>query len=637
MAAQASQQREPDSTDGISQTHRLKLRPPTFDGNYNTYEEWTYKFTAYMGLKIFYPRMFRLAEQATQQVTEQHLRVAASTLEEAEQWIQLDNHLKYVLINITTGSAATICRQHQHEIGLEILRQLHIRFALPVGTRSIGYLTKLVKPTFDTNNFEESLSNWEFELNRYERDNNTQLPDQVKIAILFNETKGPLQQHLQLNARSTPTYNGIRNTIMEYYRNTTAFTRLQQNNSSSVATHFGGGLAPMDISAINKGKGKHKGKNKGKGKKGNEGRLSYKGYKGKGYGQQGTGKGHIGQANTPYGNKGYSTRKGKMKATGSGKGKGKAPTQGCYKCGQPGHFAKDWRTAVYSLQEVDNSEWQQDATSYWYGQKSTFDNNWWTDDQTQVHAVQQQQPQLALPPPQQADPLQTIQIAAIRAVNNNCHGKAVHDNHTIQHTTPGNNLRNELMIDSGAATHVCPPWFAASTPTHQLQPWKTPNLRMATEDTIEVTGYKWVYMTNKDNQQIVIPFYVCSVTQPILSVTRLAEQGFIVQLSEKPTITHPSGFGATLNIKEGTYYLPVKTTGVPHNYKLGVHETQEGVRATISPITLTPAGAQWATHQHDIWTYNSQGYLDLFGENTQAQKKSNIHARQDLFSANGQT
>ena len=76
----------------------------------------------------FYPRMFRLAEQATQQVTEQHLRAAASTLEEADQWIQLDSNLKYVLINVTTGTAATLCRQHQHEIGLEILRQMHIRF-----------------------------------------------------------------------------------------------------------------------------------------------------------------------------------------------------------------------------------------------------------------------------------------------------------------------------------------------------------------------------------------------------------------------------------------------------------------------------------------------------------------------------
>ena len=102
-------------------------------------------------------------------------------------------YLNYVLINVTTGAVATLCRQNQHEIGLGVLRQLNMRFALPVGTRSIGYLTKLLKPAFDNNNFEESFSKWEFELNRHERDNNTQLPDQVKIAVLMTETKGPLQ------------------------------------------------------------------------------------------------------------------------------------------------------------------------------------------------------------------------------------------------------------------------------------------------------------------------------------------------------------------------------------------------------------------------------------------------------------
>ena len=65
---------------------------------------------------------------------------------------------------------------------------------------------------------------------------------------------------------------------MEYYRTTRAFTRMQQA-SSSVATNHGGGAAPMDIGAINKGKGKWKGKNKGKGKKGNKGKHGYKGYK----------------------------------------------------------------------------------------------------------------------------------------------------------------------------------------------------------------------------------------------------------------------------------------------------------------------------------------------------------------------
>ena len=64
-------------------------------------------------------------------------------MEEADAWAQLDQKLQYVLINVTAGAAATLCRQHRHEIGLEVLQELNMRFALPAGTRSIGYLTKL--------------------------------------------------------------------------------------------------------------------------------------------------------------------------------------------------------------------------------------------------------------------------------------------------------------------------------------------------------------------------------------------------------------------------------------------------------------------------------------------------------------
>ena len=55
-------------------------------------------------------------------------------------------------------------------------------------------------------------------------------------------------------AGATPTYIDIRATIMEYYRATTAFSRLQQSASSSAATNYNGGAAPMDIGAINKDK-----------------------------------------------------------------------------------------------------------------------------------------------------------------------------------------------------------------------------------------------------------------------------------------------------------------------------------------------------------------------------------------------
>ena len=86
-----------DEVKALAATHKLKLKlqPTVYDGNYATYEEWRYKFTACMGLQDpFYPRMFRLAEAAVQQVTEAHLRQAAATLEEADAWVQLDQSLK---------------------------------------------------------------------------------------------------------------------------------------------------------------------------------------------------------------------------------------------------------------------------------------------------------------------------------------------------------------------------------------------------------------------------------------------------------------------------------------------------------------------------------------------------------------
>ena len=190
-------------------------------------------------------------------------------------------------------------------------------------------------------NFEESFSTWEFELARYERDNNAQLPDQVKIAVLMNETTGPLQQHLHLNASATPTYAEVRTTIMEYYRTTTAFSRLQQQSSSAVSSNLGGGPAPMDIGATYKGKGRGKGKNKGKGF--NKGGHKGKGYQqGKGYGgygsyNKGKGKGKQQQWYQPKGvEKG---NKGKSKGI-PNKGKGKNPTTICYRCGQQGHLGK---------------------------------------------------------------------------------------------------------------------------------------------------------------------------------------------------------------------------------------------------------------------------------------------------------
>ena len=44
------QQAEGTTEQGLINMHRYKMQPPTFTGEYGTFEEWKYKFQAYMGL-----------------------------------------------------------------------------------------------------------------------------------------------------------------------------------------------------------------------------------------------------------------------------------------------------------------------------------------------------------------------------------------------------------------------------------------------------------------------------------------------------------------------------------------------------------------------------------------------------------
>ena len=87
-----------------------------------------------------------------------------------------------------------------------------------------------------------------------------------------------------------------------------------------------------------------------------------------------------------------------------------------------------------------------------------------------------------------------------------------------------------------------------------------PNLRTATDESITTHGYKWVLMTNQHNYQLAVPFYVCDVKLPIMSVTRLTEQGFDIQFKDNPTMSHSKGFHANL-VQRARTLLPTNATG----------------------------------------------------------------------------
>ena len=145
--------------DSLASQRKLTLKPPSYDRDCSTFQDRHYKFKAFMGVQHnFYTQFLPRAPASTTRHTEAELRRAAATTQEAEEWVQLDHNLKYVLVVTKTAAEATLCRQYQHEVGLELYRQLLLRFKTPLGTRSIGYQTKLLDPAFHTNNAEESFS-----------------------------------------------------------------------------------------------------------------------------------------------------------------------------------------------------------------------------------------------------------------------------------------------------------------------------------------------------------------------------------------------------------------------------------------------------------------------------------------------
>ena len=95
MAADSSHAPATTEAEALATTHRLKLKPPTYNGDYATFEEWKYKFNAYMGLiDATYPALLERAESATTRLTDMDLTVAANTTTEGDKWIQHDTTSK---------------------------------------------------------------------------------------------------------------------------------------------------------------------------------------------------------------------------------------------------------------------------------------------------------------------------------------------------------------------------------------------------------------------------------------------------------------------------------------------------------------------------------------------------------------
>ena len=238
-----------------------------------------------MGLQDnIFPQLLSRAERATTVLTDAELLGAATTLEEGEKWTQLCHNLKYILINITSGPAATVCRQHQDAMGLEVYRQLrntcwNKKHRLPHTTPQTKIRQQRLWRVL------LNMAIWACTLWAWQQCTTSRPRKESCSHEWGNRTTSttltPQRQHNTNICRSEDNSHGVLQDHDSVLKTPTTVVLIGQYN-------LGGRPAPMDIGATYKGKGKGKGKNKGKGYgKGNKGKGYQQGKGGKGYGGYG--------------------------------------------------------------------------------------------------------------------------------------------------------------------------------------------------------------------------------------------------------------------------------------------------------------------------------------------------------------
>ena len=271
-----------------------------------------------------------------------------------------------LLASLLKGRPLMMLKGIERGNGFEAVRQLFKTCQPSSRNRALGLLHLLMKwPEFDMKvAMLPQILKLEDSFREYERIGGA-LSGELKFAILMKCIGGQLKTYLNMTVQDTTTYENLRESILQNDQAT-----IKWSNTMSLGTTLQNDFpTPMEVDRI-KGKGKDvKGKGKGKGFKGFD-----KGSKGKGKSDKGYGKGQKGSWNQSKGqswnqNQSNGGDKG-GKASSKGKGNGGKSNKECWKCGRPGHFAKECRVRFVEEHEHDdntcdhgNSQQQTSATS----------------------------------------------------------------------------------------------------------------------------------------------------------------------------------------------------------------------------------------------------------------------------------
>ena len=239
----------------------IKMQPPPNFVGTNNPDEWdnfSFKLKMYLGITM--PAMVTNMEHA----------------EEGGDFI-FDNYpqdvqdqaraLMALLGSLCTDSSALFVRSQveagNKNDGFQLWYDLKQRFTLRQTLTTVGLLERIMAWPINETNVRQELPKWESAIQKFESRSGQPLSDTLKIGFLRKNLGATIRNHLRLNSHLLTDYNTLRELIVEWNR----FEDFDTARSNP------GGLQPMDIGWIGKGRGKgwttwnpyRKSKGKGKG------------------------------------------------------------------------------------------------------------------------------------------------------------------------------------------------------------------------------------------------------------------------------------------------------------------------------------------------------------------------------------
>ena len=221
-------------------TGGFKMQPPeAFNGDHEKFEDFAFKFKAYMNLESSeYDRLFNFAEVNDQPITDDDFTVDGVV---NQMNVDLSKKLNFMLIQVLQGPPMNLIKQTRNMHGFENWRILHQHYGKAPATSSVGRLLNILTYSFKESELEADFIQFETEVCRYESSTSTTLPDELKTAIVMMKTSGDLQRHLQLQASSLTAFSQTKSTVLNYVRSRRSFTSTSSTPSSPT---------PMELSLI---------------------------------------------------------------------------------------------------------------------------------------------------------------------------------------------------------------------------------------------------------------------------------------------------------------------------------------------------------------------------------------------------